>query len=239
MSTDFNPNIPTDKDTVYDAYFSFQKNMQALNNVIGIDHFSGTALQNRGMHKTITLPDPLDADPKPQGNMVVLYTSTQSADPTSNAPVLKFANRNGSWQIPLGVDTGGGSGGGSGGGVSPNPQPTPSYDQDFETSANPNDLAGTGYLTFPNKFTIFWSRGYLGPQMSYSGSYPKEFRRIFIGYVFSNAIRAGNFSFDESETSKEKFLTWSLSRQGYNVRNAYKTQGNTLSFQVLVLGVVV
>lgn len=239
MSTDFNPNIPTDKDTVYDAYFSFQKNMQALNNVLGIDHYNGTALQNRGMHKIITLPEPQDTDPKPQGNMVVLYTSTQSADPTSNAPVLKFANRNGSWQIPLGVSEpgGGSSGGGSGGGSTP--QPTPSYDQDFETNANPNEAAGTGYLTFPNKFTIFWSRGHLGPQTSYNGSFPKEFRRLFFGYVFSHAVRAGGFYFDETDTSKDKFLTWSLSRQGYNVRNVYKTQGNTLSFQVLVFGVVV
>lgn len=56
MSTSFNPNIPADTDTVYDAYFSFRSNMLGLNNLIGVDHVDGTDANSaqHGMHKQVT-----------------------------------------------------------------------------------------------------------------------------------------------------------------------------------------
>lgn len=56
MSTSFNPNIPADTDTVYDAYFSFRSNMLGLNNLIGVDHVDGTDANSaqHGMHKKVS-----------------------------------------------------------------------------------------------------------------------------------------------------------------------------------------
>lgn len=58
MSTSFDPNIPADTDTVYDAYFSFRKNMLALNNIFQKDHVSGTEQGLQGRHKQITFVSP-------------------------------------------------------------------------------------------------------------------------------------------------------------------------------------
>lgn len=54
MSTSFDPNIPADTDTVYDAYFSFRRNMLSLNNLIQQDHVSGTEAGLHGRHKQVT-----------------------------------------------------------------------------------------------------------------------------------------------------------------------------------------
>lgn len=58
MSTSFDPNIPSDTDTVYDAYFSFRKNMLALNNIFQKDHIAGTEQGLHGRHKQITFVYP-------------------------------------------------------------------------------------------------------------------------------------------------------------------------------------
>lgn len=58
MSTSFDPNIPADTDTVYDAYFSFRKNMLSLNNIFQKDHVSGTEQGLQGRHKQITFVSP-------------------------------------------------------------------------------------------------------------------------------------------------------------------------------------
>lgn len=232
MSTQFNPNIPTNDDTVYDAYFSFHKNMEAINNLLGVDHVNGSALQNRGMHRAVTFSEPMDSVPQIQGNMAMLYTSTQSADPNSNAPILKFTNRAGTWEIPLGTSSGGG---GTGGGGTPTPQPPPSsYEQDFEDRGNPNVFEGSGFLMFPNKFMISWARGGLSPGSTANGSFKKEMRRVFFATVTTSS---GGNSFGLNENAKEKVLSWSISRQGYYVKNGYKTWN--LNFQVLAVGLAV
>lgn len=226
MSTEFNPSIPTNDDTVYDAYFSFHKNMEAINNLLGVDHVNGTALQNRGMHRAVTFSEPMDTVPQVQGNLGMLYTSTQSADPNSNAPILKYTNRNGTWEIPFGANSGGGG---------PNPQPPPSsYDQDFEETGNPNVFEGTGYVIFPNKFMVVWARGGLTPGASVGKSFKKEMKRVFFGTVTTSSPGA---TINLQENVKDKFLSWNVSRQGYYVKNGYKTW--SLNFQVFAVGVAV
>lgn len=232
MSTQFNPNIPTNDDTVYDAYFSFHKNMEAINNLIGVDHVNGSALQNRGMHRAVTFSEPLDTVPQIQGNMGMLYTSTQSKDPSTNAPILKFTNREGTWEIPFGQ----GESSGGGGGGNPTPQPPPSsYEQDFEETGNPNLFAGRGYVLFPNKLLICWARGTLSPGGSTAGVFQKEMRRLFFA---TNTTGDGGNSFGSNSVAKEKLtLLWNVSRQGYSVQNRYKTW--TLNFIILAIGVSV
>lgn len=223
MSTEFNPNIPSNDDTVYDAYFSFHKNMEALNNLIGVDHFNGSALSNRGMHRAITFPEPLDSQPAVQGTMGVLYTGQDSTDPTSLAPVLKYTNAKGTWEIPLGAASGGG-------GSSSTAQ------QSFEETVNPNLFEGKGFLVFPNKFGIFWARGVLNAGQTVSGKFDKEIRRVFFAQVVSTQGR--NIArFTQTEDTKDKFLSWEIVGNGFRVSNAYKTW--SLNYQILVIGLTI
>lgn len=220
MSTSFNPAIPSDKDSVYDAYFSFHRNMESINNLLDVDHFNGSSAQFHGMHRAINFPEPLAAAPTIQGNMGVLYTSTQSANPNSNAPILKYANREGIWELAFGAASGGGGGG--------------TYDQDYEESENPNVFDGSGYVIFPNKFMIVWARGHLKAGTNVGKSFKKEMKKVFFGTVTTSSK---GVTINLQEDAKDKFLSWDISRQGYFVKNGYKTWN--LNYQVFAVGVAV
>lgn len=228
MSDQFDPNIPKNDDTVYDAYFSFTKNMEAVNNVVGVDHFSGTAPQNRGFHKAVTFAEPLNTIPQMQGNMSILYTSTESADPKVNYPVLKFTNRSGTWEIPFGAASGGGG---------PSPQPDYGYKQSFEPGRNPGLFEGMGYVVFPNKFAVVWARGYLPPLANHAKAVPVPLKQIFIANVFTTYLDSAGSQGNFGQTMRDKdnkWLDWAISSTQINVFNKYQTYH--LKYQALILG---
>lgn len=175
MSTLFNPNIPSNDDSVYDAYFSFHNNMLAINNLLDVDHISGTAPQYRGHHKQVTFVSPLDASPKPTDTLGVLYTGSSTKNPTSNAPVLKYANKDGDWEIPLGDTPGSGDS---------QYQGPPFYDY-----VKPGlGMGGWGYFRFGNKLAVIWVRDrvaiagkdFPGETICY---FPLKFKRVFCSMI--------------------------------------------------------
>lgn len=158
MSTSFNPQTPSDSDSVYDAYFAFRQNMIAIHNLLNVDHFNGSNPNFHGNHRLVNLPTPQDTDPTPTGDIGVLYTKKEEGKTK-----LKFANADANWIIALGEQTG----------TTPNPDPqppTPQPDTQFQgpsfmdpsaQGAGASSGSGTGYARFANKFCILWARSWV------------------------------------------------------------------------------
>lgn len=104
MSTSFNPALPSDQDSVYDAYLGFRKNMIAINNLLDIDHYNGTAQNYRGMHKWVTIPERLAQAPSVQGSGAVIFATT-----LGNETRLKYVTSQGVkdiiTEVPTSLDT--------------------------------------------------------------------------------------------------------------------------------------
>lgn len=218
-STIFNPNIPTNDDSVYDAYFSFHNNMEAINNLIGIDHFSGTAAQFRGQHRQVSFAEALDADPQPTGDLAILFTRPSNSNTKSNAPILKFANRDGIWEIPLGAQQ------------APAPDPSPPTPQPTPTpTTGPefNDGGTSGYVKFANKFGMVWVRGYMASKGAFSASYPIAFSRIFFG-----GVSYGTSSFSMGDTKRMIPPNYSIGNSSANATNRNETQGQSIQFLII------
>lgn len=165
MSTAFNPQIPTDQDSVYDAYFAFRQNMESINNLINVDHFNGSSPAFHGNHRRVNLPEPLDTDPKPTGDLGVLYTKVENG-----VARLKFANKTNHWLIPLGEQPGGGGGGGA-------QSDGPSFIDPITGLTQSGDA--TGHAIFPNKFCMVWFRFALEGNATHYENFPIPMKRIF------------------------------------------------------------
>lgn len=236
MSTIFNPNIPSNDDSVYDAYFSFHTNMQAINNLVGVDHFPGTATQHRGYHKQITIPEALDAPPKPTGNIGIIYTGPSTTTTTSNAPVLKFANKDGDWEIPLGAQSQPGPG--------PTPQPQPEFEGPEFSDTNQGGQKWIGYCKFKNKFAVMWWRTVVGrawgnipAEFGESGTvYPLPFQTIFYANVEYGNAPSGYFQFERSDTQNMIPPNFQITTTNARILNRNKTQN--LSASLLVIGIL-
>lgn len=214
MSTEFNPNVPSNNDSVYDAYFSFAKNMEAINNLLGIDHFNGTEQNYRGMHRSITFPSTITPQ-NVRGSMGVLFTDTDNNNPTSSAPILKFANSNGSWEVLL-----------------KNNQ----YKDQLEEPELRDQFTGQGFVQLPNGFTILWARG---PSISgTTGKFllPVPLKRIFFANVFHcKQYNTRTFAQDDKSRSLNG-LNWEVGLRHFVVTNPFSN--TDLNFQLIALGLI-
>lgn len=222
MSTSFNPAIPSDKDTVYDAYFSFHRNMESINNLLDVDHYNGSSAQFHGMHRMINIPEPVAAPPTVQGNAGVIYTSTSSVSGASNAPVLFYTNRDGRWEIPMFLtEPGGGSSGGR---------------FNLEVGMPSNELKGSGYYIFDSKFAVCWIRGIAFANKSRTEVFPVDFDRLFFVTLETTESKNLYFSFKDTSGSNSNPLLWEAVTKEIKITNKTKTD---YSFQVIALGRVV
>lgn len=221
MSTSFNPSIPSDKDTVYDAYFSFHRNMESINNLLDVDHYNGTSAQFHGMHRMINFPEPLATTPSVQGNAGVLYTGTTSVSGSSNAPVIFFANREGRWEIPLFSHQPGGGGGNR---------------FNLEESILPEEAKGSGYYIFDSKFTVCWIREVVYKNQTKTEVFPVNFARLFFITVETTESKNLKFSFKKTSGSYSNPLLWEATKNEVKITNKTKSD---CSFQIIALGRVV
>lgn len=214
MSTSFNPNIPSNDDSVYDAYFSFFRNMEAINNLIGIDHIDGTANNYRGMHRKITFPV-YSSPGELKGKMGSLYTEwDRDAYTYTDAPRLKFANANGNWEVLLDKKH---------------------YKVEKELTLS-DKFEGGGYVQLPRGFVIQWYRGHAKkgePPKKYP--LPKELARIYFAYVFHCKSKT-TLDFEQDDDSRKlNGLNWSVGTIFFAVENPFTN--TDLNFQLLVLGI--
>lgn len=234
MSTIFNPNIPTNEDTVYNAYFAFHSNMVSINNLIDVDHFAGTAPQFRGNHKQVTFPEPLDANPQPSGSIGFLYTGPSTAPGSSGAPILKYANRDGVWEIPLGK---------------PSTRQRPKQEADPRALELPTQgpvfrdmgggtTSGQGYARFDNHMAMVWFRTTLpkagkgGEPSSWASirfAYPLKFKTLFFA-----TVNHGTSGFDRMDMGHVLPPNYTINIDGATVYNRNEDQSQ--SIQVLVIG---
>lgn len=224
MSTSFNPAIPSDKDTVYDAYFSFHRNMESINNLLDVDHYNGSSAQFHGMHRLINFPEPLSAPPTVQGNAGAIYTGASSISGGSNAPVLYYTNREGRWEIPLFASNPGG-GGGSGSGRF-----------NLESGSYPHILTGSGFYIFESKFAVCWMREVCYSNRKRTEVFPVKFDRLFFVTLETTESKNLLFSFKDTSGSNNNPLLWEATTKEITIQNKTKTD---YSFQVVALGRVV
>ena len=86
---DYNPSIPQGTDNLSNSQVQMLNNFTELNTIFDADHYTWNNITsaNRGLHRQVTLPAVLGADPTPAGAASSIYSKTFSA-----ATTLFFAN---------------------------------------------------------------------------------------------------------------------------------------------------
>lgn len=81
--SDYDPTIPFGSQNISQGQVTIQNNFAQLNTIFDFDHFTWNnntdAGADRGLHRKITFPVPLGADPVVGGDDAVLYTKTVTA----------------------------------------------------------------------------------------------------------------------------------------------------------------
>lgn len=127
MST-YTPNVPQSAQRISQTQPLIQDNFLALDSAIQNDHVAVTdaTASKRMLHKQVTFPDPLGADPAVAGNDGIVYTKdlggglgdlffknasvvTQLSGLAKNFANPGYANLSGGFQVRFGTATAGGS----------------------------------------------------------------------------------------------------------------------------------
>lgn len=97
----YTPNIPAGTDNLSTSQGQIQANFNALNSLFGLDHWAWNDATNPGLHKKISLPIPLGADPtSPVSTASNLYTKA-----VSSVAQLFFQNATAVYQISPSIVT--------------------------------------------------------------------------------------------------------------------------------------
>lgn len=230
MSTSFNPQTPTDNDSVYDAYFAFKQNLVSVHNLINVDHYNGSNPNFHGNHRLVNLPKPLDNDPQPTDDLGVIYTKKEDGKTK-----LKFATSAASWVIALG-DQQGGDGGGE-----ENPQPKPPAEFDGPSYTDDNNTSGSGHMRFSNGFAMVWIRGTIlsadkgkDPGNKETFKYPFEFERLYFVDVNYGDMSGNFFIFQRMNAREQKPPNFSAGKTQIDIYNP--NQSWNMSVQALIIG---
>lgn len=235
MSTSFNPQAPTDNDSVYDAYFAFKQNLVSVHNLINVDHYNGSNPNFHGNHRLINIPKPLDNDPQPTDDLGVIYTKKEDGKTK-----LKFANSSASWVIALGDQQGGGGGGEDGG---EDPKPTPPAEFEGPSYTDSNTPSGSGHMRFSNGFAMVWIRGTIStddkgrdPGNPETFQYPFTFQFLYFVDVVYGDSSGGNFIFSRKHAREQKPANFQAGTSSITIYNPNQTWG--MSVQALIIGKV-
>lgn len=218
MSTSFNPGIPTDQDSVYDAYWAFRKNVESFNNLINVDHYNGTSQSNHGTHRRISFPQTMADPTRPSGLASTLYTRTKGG-----VASLVFANSAGNWEIPLQI----------------------AFPEILQVSDNTIGLPShtspqAGYVTFKGKFMIGWVRCVVPPRKTEKCTFSLTFNKIFscsVNYSstkYDGTTQQHIFSFNREQSSNLIPPNYTLSLSEIQFANSHQTL--YMSVSAIIIG---
>ena len=199
----YDPDIPQPGDNLSDSQGEMLNNFTQLNNIFDSDHFTwnNSTVANRGLHRQITFPAVLSADPTPTGAKSVIYSKAISGVSTAF-----FANSAGASAIWAG---------GSGPGI-------------VSLTHGGNDT--NGLLTLGNGLILQWAKASVATNVPATIVFPTPFPNACFTVLVScdsppaPGVRAGVASVAQNSVTASQFIA--IQNIGFTASIRYLAIGN-------------